>query len=58
MVKRGRPLENLVLTGDEGEILELWARQPQNVQALALRSRISSSTRRAERTSRWQSASS
>jgi DNA-binding CsgD family transcriptional regulator len=39
MVKRGRPLENLVLTGDEREILELWARQPQNVQALALRCR-------------------
>ena len=40
MVRRGRPTEDLVLSDDERETLERWARRPKSVQALALRCRI------------------
>ena len=40
MVRRGRPTEDLVLSDDERETLERWARRPKSAQALALRCRI------------------
>jgi transposase len=38
--KRGRPKAELVLTDDERQTLERWARRPKSAQALALRCRI------------------
>ena len=40
MGERGRPKRELVLSGDERETLERWARRPNSAQALALRCRI------------------
>jgi transposase len=40
MATRGRPTVEIVLTDDERETLERWARRPSSAQALALRSRI------------------
>lgn len=40
MAARGRPKAELVLTVDEREALERWARRPKSSQRLALRSRI------------------
>ena len=40
MATRGRPKAKLVLTGEERETLERWARRPTSAQALALRCRI------------------
>jgi transposase len=40
MARRGRPTPVLVLTDDERETLERWARRPKSAQALALRCRI------------------
>src|SRR5674536_24878 len=40
MATRGRPKAELVLTGEERETLERWARRPTSAQALALRCRI------------------
>jgi transposase len=40
MARRGRPTPVLVLTEDERETLERWARRPKSAQALALRCRI------------------
>ncbi|MGA2474769.1 MAG: IS630 family transposase, partial [Acidimicrobiales bacterium] len=37
MVRPGRPTEDLVLSDDERETLERWARRPKSAQALALR---------------------
>ena len=36
----GRPTAQIVLSDDEREILERWARRPKTGQALALRCRI------------------
>jgi len=38
--RRGRPAAQIVLSDDERELLERWARRPQSAQALALRCRI------------------
>ena len=38
--QRGRPTATIVLTAEERETLERWARRPSTAQALALRSRI------------------
>lgn len=40
MQTRGRPMKPLVLSEDERETLERWARRPKSAQSLALRSRI------------------
>ena len=40
MAKRGRPTAEIVLTDEERETLERWARRPTSAQALALRCRI------------------
>src|SRR5665647_347249 len=40
MATRGRPKAELVLTGEERETLERWARRPTSAQALAQRCRI------------------
>jgi transposase len=40
MAERGRPKAPLVLTADERQTLERWARRPRSAQALALRARI------------------
>ncbi len=40
MAQRGTPKAVLVLTADERETLERWARRPKSAQALALRCRI------------------
>ena len=40
MVQLGRPTVEGVLTGEERETLERWARRPKSSQALALRCRI------------------
>ena len=40
MARRGRPTEVLVLSDDERQTLERWARRPKSAQALALRCRI------------------
>src|SRR5579864_2293357 len=40
MVQLGRPAAEVVLTGEERELLERWARRPKSAQALALRCRI------------------
>ena len=40
MAARGTPLAELVVSDDEREILERWARRPSTAQALALRCRI------------------
>jgi transposase len=40
MPRLGRPMPPLVLTADETETLERWARRPSTAQALALRARI------------------
>lgn len=40
MARRGRPTVEVVLTDDERETLERWARRPKSAQALALRCRI------------------
>jgi transposase len=40
MARRGRPTVDVVLTDDERETLERWARRPKSAQALALRCRI------------------
>jgi transposase len=40
MARRGRPTVPLVLSGQERETLERWARRPKSAQALALRCRI------------------
>ncbi len=40
MARRGRPTVEVVLTDDERETLQRWARRPKSAQALALRSRI------------------
>jgi transposase len=40
MARRGRPTAPLVLSDDERETLERWARRPNSAQALALRCRI------------------
>jgi len=40
MSRRGTPLAELVLTSDERETLERWARRPTTAQGLALRCRI------------------
>jgi hypothetical protein len=39
MGERGRPKAELVLSDDERETLERWARRPKSAQALALRCR-------------------
>lgn len=40
MRRRGRPTAEVVLTHDERETLQRWARRPKRAQALALRCRI------------------
>jgi transposase len=40
MGERGRPKQQLVLTAEERETLERWARRPKSAQALAMRCRI------------------
>ena len=40
MARRGRPTEAIVLSDDERETLERWARRPQSANALATRCRI------------------
>jgi transposase len=40
MGQRGRPTARIVLSDDEREALERWARRPKTQQALALRCRI------------------
>jgi transposase len=40
MARRGRPTVPVVLSGEERETLERWARRPKSAQALALRCRI------------------
>ena len=40
MGQRGRPTARIVLSDDERETLERWARRPKTGQALALRCRI------------------
>ena len=40
MARTGRPTAPIVLTDDEREVLERWARRPKSAQALALRCRI------------------
>src|SRR5438128_6684357 len=40
MARTGRPTAQIVLTDDEREVLERWARRPKSAQALALRCRI------------------
>ena len=40
MARRGRPTDELVLSDEERETLERWARRPKSAQALALRCRI------------------
>ena len=40
MARTGRPTAVIVLTDDEREVLERWARRPKSAQALALRCRI------------------
>ncbi len=40
MARRGRPTAELVLSDEEREILERWARRPKSAQALAVRCRI------------------
>ncbi len=40
MARRGRPTARVVLSGEERETLERWARRPKSAQALALRCRI------------------
>lgn len=40
MGRRGRPAAEVVLTDDERETLQRWARRPKSAQALALRCRI------------------
>jgi transposase len=40
MAERGRPKAELVLSDDERDTLERWARRPKSAQALALRCRI------------------
>ena len=40
MARRGRPTARVVLSGEERETLERWARPPKSAQALALRCRI------------------
>ena len=40
MAKRGRPTAEIVLSDEERETLERWARRPKSAQALALRCRI------------------
>ena len=40
MAQRGRPTAQIVLSDDERETLERWARRPKTGQALALRCRI------------------
>jgi len=40
MARRGRPTAEVVLSGEERETLERWARRPKSAQALAVRCRI------------------
>ena len=40
MGQRGRPTAQIVLSDEEREVLERWARRPKSAQALALRCRI------------------
>ena len=40
MARTGQPTAEIVLTDDEREVLERWARRPKSAQALALRCRI------------------
>src|SRR2546427_6061828 len=40
MAQRGRPTAQVVLSDEEREVLERWARRPKSSQALALRCRI------------------
>ena len=40
MARTGRPKASLVLSDDERETLERWARRPRSAQRLALRCRI------------------
>jgi hypothetical protein len=40
MARRGRPTEAIVLSDDERETLERWARRPKSANALATRCRI------------------
>jgi transposase len=40
MARTGRPTAEIVLSDDEREVLERWARRPKSAQALALRCRI------------------
>ena len=40
MAQRGRPTTHIVLSDDERQTLQRWARRPTTAQALALRSRI------------------
>jgi hypothetical protein len=40
MPRRGRPTAEIVLSDEERQTLERWARQPKSAQALALRCRI------------------
>ena len=40
MAQRGRPTAQIVLSDDERETLQRWARRPKTAQALALRCRI------------------
>jgi len=37
MARRGRPTSDVVLTDEERDTLERWARRPKSSQALALR---------------------
>ena len=39
-MRRGRPVDPIVLTADERATLERWARRPKTAQALAQRARI------------------
>ncbi len=40
MARRGRPSAEIILSDEEREVLERWARRPKSAQALALRCRI------------------
>jgi hypothetical protein len=39
-MRRGRPIPELILSSEELETLQRWARRPSSAQALALRARV------------------
>ena len=57
MARRGRPTVEVVLSDDERETLQRWARRPKSAQALALRCRIVLLAPTVPPTPRWSDAS-